>query len=127
MRKTKRSRLDIVATKTTMEDDNRLFCRFALDQVPVRFKDLRVGERGAGVCKDIGGGGAGLECSREVRVRTPLEMWFELADGFEPMHILGKVVWTRMSEGSCKVGVAFDKPRFMSLARILRLETTEDL
>ena len=126
MAKAKRGRLDVLQNHSQITEDKRLFCRFALNDVPVRLKDLKIGEKGSAVCKDIGGGGASVECAQELKVRTPLEMWFDLADGFEPMHLLGKVVWTRLLNASWRVGVAFDKPRLMSLARILRLETVEN-
>ena len=126
MAKVKRSDREILKDETAVQDDKRIFCRFVLGDVPVRLKDLKVGEKTNGMCRDIGGGGAGVECAQELKVRTPLEMWFDLADGFEPMHLLGKVVWTRLLNASWRVGVAFDKPRLMSLARILRLETVEN-
>lgn len=121
MAKTKRSGIEILKDETGMEDDKRVFCRFALDDVPVRFKDLKVGEKAQGKCRDIGGGGAGIECGEEVRSRTPLEMWFELPDGFEPMHLLGKVAWSRMCGSSWRIGVTFDRARLMSMARILKV------
>ena len=121
MVKAKRAQLEIVSDNLTGADDKRIFCRFALDDVPVRFKDLKIGERGSCLCKDIGGGGAGLEVSQEVRTKTPLELWFDLPDGFEPMHLLGKVAWAQPSGSLWKLGVTFDRAKLMSMARILRI------
>lgn len=124
MAKAKRRELEILRSESCnsrSDEDNRVFCRFALNDVPVRFKDLKVGEKGGGVCKDIGGGGIGAEFGREIKPRTPLEMWVDLPDGFEPLHLLGKVVWSNLLGASCRVGVAFDRPRLMSLSRILKL------
>ncbi|MFH0940470.1 MAG: PilZ domain-containing protein [Candidatus Omnitrophota bacterium] len=124
MAKAKRKELEILQSESCnsrSDEDSRVFCRFALNDVPVRFKDLKVGEKGGGVCKDIGGGGIGAEFSRELKPRTPLEMWVDLPDGFEPLHLLGKVVWSNQLDASCRVGVAFDRPRLMSLSRILKL------
>lgn len=120
MKKIKRNNLEIVPNDNKSGDDKRTFCRFVLDDVPVRFKDLKLGERGQAVCKDISGGGAGIESSSEVRVKTPLEMWFAFADGFDPMHLLGHVVWARESGASWKLGVAFDRQKLMSMSRILK-------
>ena len=121
MAKMKRRELEILKNTAAAQDDKRVFCRFALDKVPVRFKDLKVGVKSSAVCRDIGGGGAGIECREEIKAKTPLELWFELPDGFEPMHLLGKVAWSNLHGSSCRIGVAFDKARMMSLARIMRV------
>jgi len=121
----KRRELEILHGNPSSDNDNRIFCRFALHDMPVRFKDLKVGEKGSGVCKDISGGGISAEFGREVKPRTPLEMWVDLPDGFEPLHLLGKVVWSDLLVSSCRVGIAFDRPRLMGLSRILKFGTPE--
>ena len=129
MAKVKRKKLEILQSKScdsSSDADNRIFCRFALNDVSVRFKDLKIGEKGDGICKDISGGGISAEFTREVKPRTPLEIWVDLPDGFEPLHLLGKVVWSNLLGASCHVGVTFDKPRLMSLSRILKLETSDN-
>jgi hypothetical protein len=123
MAKAKRNRLEVLQDSSFGGEDNRVFCRFALNNMPVRFKDLKVGEKGSGVCKDISGGGMGADVSRELRPKTPLEMWVDLPDGFEPLHMLGKVVWSNLLGANWRVGIAFDRPKLMSLARILKFET----
>ena len=128
MSKAKRRELEILSggfCDSGSDDDGRVFCRFVLNDMPVRFKDLKVGEKGGGLCKDIGGGGMGAEFSRELKPGTPLEMWVDLSDGFESLHLLGKVVWFNLLGASCRVGVAFDRPRLMGLSRILKYEITE--
>ncbi len=122
MGKPKRGSPRILYGSVPGEDDKRVFCRFVMPDVPVRFKDLKVGERGEGTCSDMGGGGAGLVCRREVKVKTPLEMWFDLPDGFEPLHLLGRVAWIRQEGEGWRTGINFDRQRLMSMARILRLE-----
>lgn len=120
MAKAKRKNLEIL-NDTGNKDDKRVFSRFAVDNLPVRFKDLKVGQRGSAVCRDISGSGAGIDCSQELKPRTPLEMWFDLPDGFEPMHLLGKVAWSRSLGDAWRLGVSFDKARFMSMARLLKV------
>ncbi|MDD5020004.1 MAG: PilZ domain-containing protein [Candidatus Omnitrophica bacterium] len=120
MPKAKRNDLEIVPHDASESDDKRTFCRFFVEDVSVRFKDLRVGAKGEGVCKDIGGGGAGFDCVREIRPKTPLEMWFDFPDGFEPMHLLGRVVWSKAQGPLWRTGIAFDRQRLMSMARILK-------
>lgn len=122
MGKHKRVRLRILRSLATGEEDKRVFCRFAIPEVPMRFKDLKVGDRGEGVCADMSGGGASIVCAREVKAKTPLEMWFDLSDGFEPMHLLGKIAWARREGGVWRAGVAFDRQRLITMARIMRLE-----
>jgi len=93
-----------------------------LGDVPVRFKDLKIGDHGEARCHNISGSGAGFRSARELRPKTPLEMWFDLPDDFGPMHLLGKVSWSRQEEGNWRVGVSFDRQRLVSLARILKIE-----
>ena len=122
MPKAKRSQLDVIASDTSSRDDKRVYCRFAVKDVPVRFKDLKIGEKGMGFCKDIGAGGAHVECAHEVRPKTPLEVWFDIADGFEPMHCLGKVAWAKLMGASWRLGIEFQKQKLMSLTRIMKME-----
>lgn len=122
MPKTRRNKLKIVPNDTPPDGDKRAFCRFMLKGVPVRFKDLKTGARGEGNCHDISGGGAGVECAQDVRPRTPLEMWFDLQDGFEPLHFLGRVAWAKEAGPMRRFGIAFDRQRLMSMSRILKMQ-----
>jgi len=88
----------------------------------VRFKDLKIGEKGVAMCRDLSGGGAGIETEREIRPRTPVEMWFDLPDGYEPMHLLGRVTWSSQQGTAWRLGVSFDRPRLMSMSRILKYQ-----
>jgi hypothetical protein len=126
MAKQKRNRLEIVPSSSLSREDKRVFCRFVLNDVPLRLKDLKIGEKNSAICKDLSGGGAGVECVQEIKPRTPLEMWFDLPDGFEPLHCLGKVIWSRLSGATWQAGVAFERPKLISLARILKLQVSEN-
>jgi hypothetical protein len=123
MSKEKRKKTRPMSEAPIPEHERRVFCRFGLRDVPVRFKNLKAGERGQGSCNNISGSGAGLSYGRELRPRTPLEMWFDLPDGFEPMHALGRVAWSRVEGEQWRLGVMFDRQRLISLARILKLDT----
>jgi len=120
MSKTKRNELEIVPGGLPGPDDKRTFCRFLVKRVPVHFKDLKIGTRGEGACKDISGGGTCMDTVRELRLKTPLELWLDFPDGFEPMHLLGRVVWSKADGPLWRTGVAFDRQRLMSMARILK-------
>ena len=122
MGKEKRKRTRPMSQAPIPEHERRVFCRFNLNDVPVRLKHLKLGEHGEARCHNISGSGAGLSSSRDLRPKTPLEMWFDLPDKFEPMHLLGRVSWTRQEEDGWQIGVAFDRQRLISLARILKLE-----
>lgn len=126
MRKAKRSEFHILKNNVSAKEDKRVFCRFALDGVPVRFKDLKIGEKGSTVCKDISGGGACVESAQGIKPHTPLELWFDLPDGFEPMHLLGKVAWSHQLIAGWRMGLSFDRPKLMSLSRILKMETSDN-
>jgi hypothetical protein len=126
MPKVRRTGIQILNSEPQGREDGRVFSRFAIDDIPVRFKDLKIGEKGSAVCKDLSGGGAGMESKREIRPRTPLEMWFDLPDGYEPMHLLGKVAWSSQKGASWLLGISFDKPRLMSMSRILKFQSPEE-
>ena len=100
--------------------DQRVFCRFGLCDVPIRYKELKFGERGQGVCENISGGGAAIAVNHELQIRLPLEMWIDLPNGSEPLHVLGKVVWSALCGSFWKAGITFDRTRLMSMARIFK-------
>lgn len=123
MIKQKRSNLELVSDRPVATDDKRFFCRFVLKDLDVKFKDLKLGDKFDGVCKNISAGGIGVVSDWNVRIKTPVEIWLDCRDGFEPFHVLGKVAWSVMPEdGAYRIGVVFDKPRLMSMSRILKLE-----
>ena len=103
-------------------EDKRIFSRLALPHIPLRFKDLKVGDHGTGRIKDIGGGGLGMESHVEIKQKTPLEMWLDLSDGFEPLHLLGRVAWIKRDGEVWQAGVVFSRQKLISMARIMRLE-----
>ncbi len=123
MIKRKRSNLEVVSDRPIATDDKRFFCRFVLKDLAISFKDLRLGDKFGGVCKNISAGGVGVDSNWNVRDKTPVEIWLDCQDGFEPFHVLGKIVWSVVSEdGVYHMGVIFDKPKLMSMSRILKLE-----
>lgn len=121
VKKSKRRPLEIINDSPSQFADKRLFCRFGMSCAGVRFKDLKIGERGKGACSDIGGGGLGAEFPLELKQKTPLELWIDLPDKMEPLHILGKVVWSKPSGNSWRSGISFDRPKLLSLGRVMRL------
>jgi hypothetical protein len=119
-RKTRRSQAQMISGDPFPNDERRIFCRFAMKNVPMRYKDLKAGERGSGVCKDFSGGGVSIELYSGIKHATPLEMWFELPDNHEPMHLLGKVAWSERVGDIWRTGVSFERQRLISMARVMK-------
>lgn len=112
---------DDAAKKTDAAKEQRMFSRFRVN-FPVRFRDLSVGKRGEGKCVDIGAGGVSIEADKAIDPRTPLEMWLDVADGFEPINLKGRVVWsTKNDPENARTGIVFDCPRLIAFSRVLKL------
>jgi len=107
--------------KATKPQEHRLFSRFRVN-FPTRFRNLNVGKRGEGKCMDIGAGGIGIESSHELKPKTPLEMWIDVADGFDPINLKGRVVWSEKTDAeNCRTGIVFDCPRLIAFSRVLKM------
>jgi len=100
--------------------EHRMFSRFRVN-FPARFRNLNVGRRGEGTCADIGAGGVSIETDQKIEPRTPLEVWIDIADGFNPVNLKGRVVWSKeISSENCRTGVVFDCPRLIAFSRVLK-------
>lgn len=105
----------------TASKELRMFSRFRVN-FPTRFRNLNLGKRGEGRCTDIGAGGVGIETVQELEPKTPLEIWIDVADGFEPINLKGRVVWSKEeSSQSRKTGIVFDCPRLIAFSRVLKM------
>lgn len=101
--------------------EQRMFSRFRVN-FPVRFRNLNVGRRGEGRCVDIGAGGVSIDMNQELEPKTPLEMWLDIADGFEPINLKGRVVWSKKTEPeNSRTGIVFDCPRLIAFSRVLKM------
>lgn len=102
--------------------DNRIFYRNPLFNVKTQVKNVNTGERLEAFVKDVSGSGMGLSTSRVFLPGTIFEIALEIPDGFCPLKLLGRVVWSReMDAPGCRTGVVVLNPRFMSVSRILKL------
>jgi hypothetical protein len=107
--------------KAATSGEQRMFSRFRVN-FPTRFRNLNVGKRGEGMCIDIGAGGVGIQSAYVLEPKTPLEMWIDVADGFEPINLKGRVVWSGKAESeNYKAGVVFDCPRLIAFSRVLKM------
>lgn len=119
--KSNEQKKDADAKRVSTPAEQRMFSRFRV-QFPVRYRNLNIGRRGEGVCTDIGAGGVSIEMNQNFEPRTPLEMWLDIADGFEPINLKGRVVWSRRyGSESNKTGVVFDCPRLIAFSRVLKM------
>jgi hypothetical protein len=106
---------------TKNPEEHRMFSRFRVN-FPARFRNLNVGRRGEGICADIGAGGVSIESSQAIEPRTPLEVWIDIADGYDPINLKGRVVWSkRLDAENCRTGVVFDCPRLIAFSRVLKM------
>lgn len=106
----------------SVKSDNRIFYRNPLYDVKTQIKNVNTGERLEAHVKDISGSGMGLSTSRPFSAGTIFEIAIEIPDGFGPLKLLGRVVWSKDADlyGS-RTGVVILNPRFMSVSRILKL------
>lgn len=105
-----------------IKSDNRIFFRNPLYDVKARIKNINTGERFDAFVKDISGSGMGLSMHQDSPAGTVFEISLDIPDGFGPLKLLGKVVWSRAADflGN-RTGVVILNPRFMSVSRILKL------
>ncbi|HQP92053.1 MAG TPA: PilZ domain-containing protein [Candidatus Omnitrophota bacterium] len=102
--------------------DNRIFFRNPLLDAKANIKNVETGERFDAFVKDISGSGMGIATSKEFSKDTVFEISLEIPDGFGPLKILGKVIWSReLGLYGFRTGVVILNPRFMSVSRILKL------
>ena len=105
-----------------VKSDNRIFFRNPLYDVKANIKNVNTGERLNALVKDISGSGMGLSMDRTISSGTIFEIALDIPDGFGPLKLLGKVVWSRAGDYfGHKTGVVILNPRFMSVSRILKL------
>lgn len=105
-----------------VKSDNRIFFRNPLYDVKTNIKNVNTGERFDAFVKDISGSGMGIATSREFGAGTIFEISLEIPDGFGPLKLLGRVVWSKeLDFFGHRTGVTILNPRFMSVSRILKL------
>ena len=108
--------------RNIVRTDNRIFFRNPLYDVKTQVKNVNTGERFSAFVKDLSGSGMGLATSEVFSAGTIFEISLEIPDGFGPLKLLGRVVWSKEVDFlGYKTGVVILNPRFMSVSRILKL------
>ncbi|MBI5873534.1 MAG: PilZ domain-containing protein [Candidatus Omnitrophica bacterium] len=105
-----------------VKTDNRIFFRNPLYDVKTNIKNVNTGERFDAFVKDVSGSGMGIATSCAFAAGTIFEISLEIPDGFGPLKLLGRVVWSKETDFlGYRTGVTILNPRFMSVSRILKL------
>jgi len=108
--------------RPVVKTDNRIFFRNPLYDVRASIKNVNTGERFEASIKDISGSGMGLSTPETLAAGTVLEISVDIPDGFGPLKLLGRAVWSQpLDFFGVRTGVTILNPRFMSVARILKL------
>jgi hypothetical protein len=101
--------------------DRRVFERIPVG-LPLRFLYSNSNREGLAQTQNISAIGIGLVTDRELLPRDHLEMWLQIPDKGEPLHITGEVVWSKMIEpNKYRVGISFEKAELMEMSRVLRI------
>ncbi len=117
-----RDELLLSPQNTAVKTDNRIFFRNPLYDVKAQIKNINTGEKLDAFIKDISGSGMGLSMPETIAAGTVMEISLEIPDGFGPLKLLGRAVWSQPVDFfGVRTGVAILNPRFMSVARILKL------
>ena len=66
-------------------------------EVNISIRDLKSSRELEAKSTDISQGGLGIVSQEALRPGDKFELWIHLADGLDPVHRFGKVVWARES------------------------------
>jgi hypothetical protein len=78
--------------------------------------------------RDVGGNGLGLVTRVHCMVGAAIDLHFQLPGQAEPIHAKGRVVWSKLEDGSddeYRVGIAFDRIREPDRQAIMRYVESE--
>jgi hypothetical protein len=117
-----KSEFVVAQAPPAVKSDNRIFFRNLVYDVKAQVKNVNNGERFGACIKDISGSGMGLSTGQQFGAGTIFEIALEIPDGFGPLKLLGRVVWSReLNYLGYRTGIVILNPRFMSVSRILKL------
>jgi len=107
------------------EEDRRLFARISA-RLSLRFLNQSTGKEGQGQTINFSANGVCFATDQPLGPYTPVDIWLDIPDNHEPLHLYGKVAWVQdMDCGDKKkyVGVylEMDKDELMGLGRILMM------
>lgn len=99
--------------------ERRIFARIKI-KMPIKILNPANDKICTAETVDISANGVGLVTEESLTPETTLEMWLDIPDHHEPLHVLGKVVWTYDLEDNIhkRVGVQLGEERLINLGRI---------
>ncbi len=104
-------------------EDRRVFARIRV-KIPLKFSSPSIGVEGEAETMDISANGVGFLTKTDIPMHAPIEMWLQIPDHQEPVHIIGHVVWSCSTPDKEKkrIGVELEEERLITLARALLFE-----
>lgn len=104
----------------TVEDldvdmNRRVFERFYLE-FSSRLRDTGSQRTILIICRDISAQGMGIITGRALKKDDTLKLWLDIPDSHPPVHLSGRVVWSKESEpGIWRVGICFEQVQLTRL------------
>jgi hypothetical protein len=99
--------------------ERRIFARINI-KIPLKFLNSANDKEGTAETVDISANGVGFVTKENLLPETPLEMWLDIPDHHDPLHILGKVVWSQDLGNNMdkRIGVHLGEERLIGLGRV---------
>jgi len=100
-------------------EERRMFARINI-KIPLKFMDSHTEAIGEAEVVDVSANGVGFVTKENLAVDTPLDVWLYVPDNHDPIHIVGKVVWSQQLDDNIhkRVGVHLGEERLIGLGRI---------
>lgn len=109
--------------KNKLATDRRVFVRFSL-QIPIRFLEIGREKEREGQVLNISANGIGFISNTRLPNNTPLKIWIEVPGRSEPLHLLGKVIWSKKStikkDKPWRAGAQLENANLVGLSQILQ-------
>lgn len=105
--------------------DRRTFARIKIN-IPLKFLNPVTDKEGEAKIVDISANGVGFLVEEDMSPETPLEIWLDIPDHHEPLHLLGRVIWSSPSGNNQhkRVGVHLEEQRLIGVGRIWQYKDT---
>ena len=101
--------------------DRRVFERIPV-KLPLRYLDPHSSKEVLAQTHDISAKGIGLTTEKELSPYTRVEMWLQIPDQGEPLHVKGEVIWSQMLDPNRhRAGISLDNVDLMGISRVLRI------
>lgn len=101
-------------------EDRRIFARISA-KVPLRLQEAVGGAESRAESLDISADGLGVMAYENLACNTHLEIWLDIPDHHQPLHLEGEVVWcNRVSDSGdeYRIGIQLQHQELFSLSRL---------